>query len=87
MVSEMSASVSPRAILYSAYNGTGTATAAKVSSMAHAAMMALLRFFAFDASQISVMSLLVIAGSSRCIGAASRRLRPGSDGLFAICYR
>ena len=43
--------------------------------------------FAFDASQISVMSLLVIAGSSRCIGAASRRLRPGSDGLFAICYR
>ena len=55
MVSEMSASVRLRAILYSAYSGTGTATAAKVSSMAHAAMMALLRSCAFDASQISVM--------------------------------
>ncbi len=56
MVSEMSASVRPRAILYSAYSGTGTATAAKVSSMAHAAMMALLRSFAFDALRLSIMS-------------------------------
>ena len=88
MVSEMSASVRLRAILYSAYSGTGTATAAKVSSMAHAAMMALLRSFAFDALRLSFMP-----PPRHCKPGGMRRnpsrhaARSRRKGLFACCYR
>ena len=88
MVSEMSASVRLRAILYSAYSGTGTATAAKVSSMAHAAIMALLRSFAFDALRLPFMSPpghLKSGGMRQSFSKHGARFR--CNGFFACRYR